>query len=170
MLCERKIRRYTEPLQTEPKGFEEEGTLPQGLLPLIPNGATQINERVSVIREKDDWTYFFGMEPVFRHSEKDLQSFRMFTAQLVCQGTCRQIDIIRTFGVCTNSVRRSVKKYREKGIAAFYRRRKGRGPTVMSAPVTRQAQEMLSRGCSRREVADQLGVRYDILRKAINQG
>jgi transposase len=144
--------------------------LPQGLLPLIPNGATQINERVSVIREDDEWTYFIGIDPVFRHPEKDVQSFRMFAAQLVCQRTCRQIDIIRTFGVCTNSVRRSVKKYREKGIAAFYRRRKGRGPTVMSAQVTGQAQEMLSRGCSRREVSDQLGVRYDTLRKAINQG
>ncbi len=144
--------------------------MPQGLLPLIPNGATQINERVSVIREDDEWTYFIGIDPVFRHPEKDVQSFRMFAAQLVCQRTCRQIDIIRTFGVCTNSVRRSVKKYREKGIAAFYRRRKGRGPTVMSAQVTGQAQEMLSRGCSRREVSDQLGVRYDTLRKAINQG
>jgi len=40
----------------------------------------------------------------------------------------------------------------------------------MSDPVTGQAQEMLSGGCSRREVANQLGVRYDTLRKAINQG
>ena len=144
--------------------------MPQVLLPLIPDGATHINDRISVIRENDKWTYFYGVDPVFRHPEKDLQSFRMFTAQLVCQGACQQVDIIRTFGVCANSVRRSVKKYREEGIAAFYRPRKGRGSTVMTDQVTGPAQEMLSRGCSRREVADQLGVRYDTLRKAINQG
>ncbi len=94
----------------------------------------------------------------------------MFTAQLVCQGVCRQSDIVRTFAVSTNSVKRSVKKYREEGIEGFYQPRKRRGATVMTDDVTARAQEQLSRGCSRHQVADQLGVRYDTLRKAINQG
>ena len=144
--------------------------MPQALLPLIPEGATRINDRISVVRENDEWTYFCGIDPVFCHPEKDRRSFQMFTAQLVCQGICRQIDIIRTFGVSTNSVQRSVQKYSQEGIAAFYRPRKGRGPTVMTDEVTTQAQELLIGGCSRQEVATQLGVRYDTLRKAINQG
>ena len=144
--------------------------MPQALLPLIPDGATPINDRISVVRENEEWAYFCGIDPVFRHPEKDLQSFRMFTAQLVCQGACQQVDIIRVFGVSTQSVRRNVKKYREEGIAAFFRPRQGRGPTVMTDPITLRAQELLSRGCSRCEVADELGVRYDTLRKAINQG
>jgi len=99
----------------------------QALLPLIPDGATGINDRVSVVREDDEWTYFYGVDPIFRHPEGDRQSYRMFTAQLVCQGACKQADIVRTFGVSTNSVKRSVKQYREEGIASFYRPRKGRG-------------------------------------------
>jgi transposase len=91
------------------------------------------------------------------------------TAQLVCQGACRQIDILRAFGVSANSVRRSVEKYRQEGAAGFYGARQARGPTVMTDGVITQAQELLSQGCSRREVADQLNVRYDTLRKAINQ-
>ena len=94
----------------------------------------------------------------------------MFTAQLVCQGACRQIDILRAFGVSANSVRRSVEKYRQAGAAGFYGTRKARGPTVMTVEVTAQAQQLLSGNASRREVVDQLGVRYDTLRKAINQG
>jgi transposase len=94
----------------------------------------------------------------------------MFTAQLICQGACRQIDIIRAFGVSTNSVQRSVQKYRLAGVAGFYQPRKARGPSVMTDEVTTQAQELLHRGCSRREVAEQLDIRYDTLRKAINQG
>ncbi len=128
--------------------------MPQALLPLIPAGATPINDRISVVRENEEWAYFCGIDPIFRHPEKDQQSFRMFTAQLVCQGACQQVDIIRAFGVSTQSVRRNVKKYREEGIAAFFRPRQGRGPTVMTDTITLRAQELLSRGCSRCEVAD----------------
>ena len=142
--------------------------MPQALLPLIPDGATRINERISVVRENGEW--MVGVAPIFRHPEDDRRSFRMFTAQLVCQGVCRQPEIVRTFGVSANSVKRSVKKYRDDGVQGFYQPRKGRGATVMTEPVTARAEELLEGGCSRREVADQLGVAYDTLRKAINHG
>ena len=34
----------------------------------------------------------------------------MFASQLACQGMCKQVDIIRVFGVSKNSIKRSVKK------------------------------------------------------------
>ena len=43
-------------------------------------------------------------------------AFRMFTAQLICQGVCRQVDIVRAFGVSKNSVIRSVNTYRAGGV------------------------------------------------------
>lgn len=64
--------------------------MPQALLPLIPDGATPINDRVSVVRQDGQCTYFHGVYPVFAHPENDRRSFRMFTAQLVAQGACRQ--------------------------------------------------------------------------------
>ena len=144
--------------------------MPQALLPLVPDGASSINDRISVIRENRQWTYLCGVDAVFRHPEDERQAFRMFTAQLVCQGACRQVDIVRAFGVSANSVKRSVKKYREEGVAGFYRPQKRRGPTVLVDDVLAQAQDLLSRGSSRGDVADQLEVRYDTIRKAINQG
>ena len=144
--------------------------MPQTLLPIIPHGATEINEIISVVRENRQWTYFYGLMPVFQHLENDRRSFRMFTAQLCCQGTCTQAQIVRVFGVSKNSVLRSVKKCREEGIDGFYRPRKGGGPTVMTAEVTIRAQNLLDSGHSRMEVAEELGVKYDTLRKAINQG
>ena len=60
--------------------------MPQALLPLIPDGATRINERISVVRDNGEWTCLIGIAPIFRHSEEDRRSFRMFTAQLICQG------------------------------------------------------------------------------------
>ncbi len=94
----------------------------------------------------------------------------MFTAQLCCQGACTQAQIIRAFGVSKNSVLRSIAKYRREGISGFYQRRQSHGPLVMTAEVTAQAQRLLDLGHTRSEVAEELGVKYDTLRKAINQG
>ncbi len=72
-------------------------------------------------------TYFCGAQPEFQHAEHDHRSFRMFTAQLICQGVCRQVDVLRAFGVSKNSVIRSVDKYRAGGVKAFYTSRATRG-------------------------------------------
>ena len=144
--------------------------MPQALLPMIPDGATRINDLISVVREAQRWTYFCGVQPVFQHPEDDRQSFRMFTAQLCCQGACTQAEIIRTFGVSKNSVLRSVAKYRQEGIDGFYRARRGRGSSVMTGEITAQAEKLLNLGHARSEVAEKLGIKYDTLRKAINQG
>jgi hypothetical protein len=94
----------------------------------------------------------------------------MFSAQLCVQGACTQAEIIRAFGVSKNSVLRSVAKYRAEQIDGFYRPRKGRGPSVMTAEVSSRAQELLDGGRSRKETAEELGIKYDTLRKAIEGG
>ena len=144
--------------------------MPQALLPLIPPGATPISDLISVVRQDDQWTYFCGVQPIFEHPGNDRPSFRMFTAQLCCQGTCTQAQIIRAFGVSKNSLLRSIAKYRQEGIDGFYRPRRGRGASVMTAEVTVQAEKLLALGHSRHEVAEELDVKRDTLRKAINQG
>ena len=150
--------------------MEEEGTIPQALLPFVPDGATRINDVLSVVREDGRWSYFCGIHPVFTHAEEDRKSFRMFAAQLACQGMCKQADIIRAFGVSKNSVKRSVKKYREGGPEAFFAPRSTRAGSVLTDAVKAQAQELLNLGWERRQVAEELGIKCDTLRKAINQG
>jgi hypothetical protein len=93
----------------------------------------------------------------------------MFTAQLICRGACRQKDIIRAFGVSKNSVIRSVNKYRTGGVAAFYTPRASRGASVLTSEVAARAQQLLGAGWSPREVAQELGLKPDTLRKAIQQ-
>jgi transposase len=142
----------------------------QALLPLIPRGAAEINDLISVVREEDRWTYFHGTQPVFQHRPDDTRSFRMFTSQLCSRGSCTQAQIIRAFGVSKNSVLRNVAKYEREGIAAFYRPRKGRGPSVMTADVRDRAQKLLDEGQARRAVAKELEIHHDTLRKAIERG
>jgi len=90
---------------------------------------------------------------------------------LIDSGACRHTDIINTFGVSKSSVNRALKKLRKSGIEGFFRRKPGgRKGTILSPEVLGQAQELLDRGCSRHEVALELEVRLDTLRKAINDG
>ncbi len=44
----------------------------------------------------------------------------MFTAQLIYQGACRQVDIVQAFSVSKNSVIRSVDTYRTGDVNAFF--------------------------------------------------
>ena len=129
-----------------PGTYQEEGTIPQALLPLIADGATRISDLISVVRENGRWIYFCGVQPVFQHAENDRRSFQMFTAQLIGQDACRQVDIVRAFGVSKSSVIRSVNKYRAGGVNAFYTPRAARGASVMTPDVTAQAQQLLGVG------------------------
>jgi transposase len=142
----------------------------QSLLPLVPDGATPVNDFISVVQEDGQWTWFAGVLPIFSHQQDDHDSFRMFTAQLVCNGTCKQVDIIEAFGVSCISVKRAVKQYREQGSESFYQPRRGRGATVMTDGVIQQAQDLLNQGYTRKETAERLKIKVDTLRKAINQG
>ena len=144
--------------------------MPQKLLPIIPHGSTPINNTISIVCEDKQWIYFCGIQPVFQHADDDLPSFHMFTAQLCCQGACTQAQIIRTFGVSKNSVLRSIAKYSQEGINGFYRKRYGHRGHVITADVRDKAQRLLDLGHSRKEVAKELGLKYDTLRKAIHQG
>ena len=70
------------------------------------------------------------------------------------------MEIQRAFGVSKNSVSRSVKKYREEGAEAFFRPRNGRGPSVITEEVKPRIEELFSTGKSPKEVAEELGIKY----------
>jgi transposase len=147
------------------------GVMPQQILPLIPRGATQINGLVSVYRNGTSWTYFLSTYPIYSHAENDRRMFRMVTAQLVDSGACRQVDIQRAFGVSKSSVIRSLYKLRTDGVEAFFVQRRGRrGGNVFTSEVLEHAQRFLDQGYTRKDAAQELGIKYDTFRKAISDG
>ncbi|MCK5542114.1 MAG: hypothetical protein KAI40_05430, partial [Desulfobacterales bacterium] len=70
----------------------------------------------TVLIAPGSWYYFAGLNPVFSHEENDVASFYMFTSQLIASGQCRNVDIIKVFGVSPSKVKRGVKQYKEKCI------------------------------------------------------
>ncbi len=96
--------------------------MPQTRLPFFPENIELINIYIGVIKKNGTVFYFNGAMPVYQHSEDDYASFRLFTTQLVVNGNATQAEIVRAFDVSSSSVKRWVKKYREKGPAAFFYR------------------------------------------------
>jgi transposase len=144
--------------------------MPQALLPIFPAEATSINNVVSFARRDGVVYYFHGCQPVFSHAEHDLKSFRMFTSQLAVNGTCKQAEIVRAFGISAISMKRYVKKYRKGGVTAFYGQRRKPQPRVLTGEVLKQAQELFEQGESRAAVAQKLDLKPDTLRKAVKAG
>ena len=142
----------------------------QEMLPIFPADTTRINDHLAFCERNGTVYYFNGTMPIFSHPENDLASFRMFTSQLYVNGNCRQVEIVKAFGVSRISVKRSVKKYREQGPSSFFKKSVVRKPRVLTPGVIGEAQEMLAGGKTRRDVVEQLGVKRDTLVKAIRSG
>jgi len=141
---------------------------------MVPAEGLIINRMLSVVKRTEDektiWTYFYGAGPIFEHESDDLRSFKMFTSQLICNGQCRKVDIIRQFKVTKSLVYRAVEKYEQGGPGAFYEARNVRGASVLTPEVLKEAQKLLNEGGDRQKVAQKLKVKYDTLKKAINDG
>jgi hypothetical protein len=144
--------------------------MPQLQLPIFPNGLTSITEDLAFQRADGRVVYFHGLMPVFQHDERDLKSFRMYTSQLIANGTVRQRDIVRAFGVPLATVKRYMKLHREHGAAGFFRPPRRRSASVLTPEVKLRAQSLLDEGKNVPEVSSEIGVAGDTLRKAIQAG
>jgi transposase len=139
-------------------------------LPMFPDGLTSLTEDLEFQRADGKVVYFHGLMPVFQHDEKDLRSFRMFTSQLIANGTVRQRDIVRAFGVPLATVKRYMQVHREHGSAGFFRPPRRRSASVLTGEVNERAQALLDEGKGVPEVSRAIGVAGDTLRKASRAG
>jgi transposase-like protein len=144
--------------------------MPQLQLPFFPAGMTLINANVGFHLEEGTITYFYGNLPVFRHEVDDHRSFRMITSQLYINGSVKQAEICRAFGIPAINVKRSVKVYRDKGIAGFFEEPRRRGAAVLTQPVIVEVQRYLDQGKEITEIAVLMDLLADTLHKAVRSG
>ena len=145
--------------------------MPQLQLPIFPAGITEINSQIAVQKEAGRVYYIHGHLPVFQHEEQDVRSFRMFTSQMIVNGTAKPKEIVKTFGVPMITVKRYMKVYRESGVTGFYAiKPQHSSASVLKGEALEQAQRMLDEGNSVPEVAEALQVLRNTLHKAIRAG
>jgi hypothetical protein len=145
--------------------------MPQLQLPIFPDGVTEINSRIAVQKDASAVWYVHGHLPVFQHAEGDVQSFRMFTSQMIATGTVKPKEIVQTFGVPMITVKRYAKLYRDRGAKGFYDLKpRHSSASVLKGTALEQAQRLLDEGRSVPEVAGELKVLANTLHKAIRAG
>ncbi|HEY6306421.1 MAG TPA: hypothetical protein VI488_08215 [Candidatus Angelobacter sp.] len=145
--------------------------MPQMQLPIFPAGVTEINSRIAVQREAGTVYYLHGHLPVFQHAAGDVRGFRLFTSQMIVNGTVKPKEIVRAFGVPMITVKRYVKVLRERGTEGFYvAKPRHSSASVLKGEVRERAQQLLEAGRSVPEVAQELEVLANTLHKAIRAG
>jgi hypothetical protein len=144
--------------------------MPQVQLPVFPHGTSPITAELAVQRKEHQVVYFNGHLPVFTHPAEDLASFRLFTTQLIVNGTATQGQIAQVFAVPLRTVKRCVKRYRQRGAQAFFQPAPKRQGHRLTPERLAQAQGMLDEGCSVPRISAQLEVLATTLHKAIDDG
>jgi len=142
----------------------------QMLLPIFPREVTLINQLIGFAKRDGRVYYFNGQMPIFVHDESDLDSFKMFMAQLYVTGSATQSEINKVFVLNPINMKRWAKRYREGGPGAFYKRERKRKPQVMTPEIIETAQALLDEAHTKKEVAEELGLKVDTLGKAIREG
>jgi hypothetical protein len=126
---------------------------------------------VGVLNDGSHWVYLLGMHPIYRHRAGDQRGFRLTIAQLVDSDACRASEACKAFGIAKSKMDRALRLYRAGGIDAFFQRKPTkRGGRVLTAERLVRAQEILDEGLGNAEVAAQLGVPIDTLRRAVWDG
>lgn len=144
--------------------------MPQIQLPIFPAGCQNINEHVAFESRDQQVTYFNGHLPVFTHQASDVQSFRLFTTQLIVNGSASQKEIVEAFGVSPTTVKRCVKKYRQDGSKAMFQSPRRRQGTKLHPQRLEEVQLLLNQGMSVPAISQKVGVLPTTLHKAIDQG
>jgi transposase len=145
--------------------------MPQRQLPIFPAGVIEINSSIAVQKEEGQVWYLYGHLPVFHHEEEDVGSFRMFTSQMIVNGTVKPKEIVKAFGVPSITVKRYVKVFREHGAKGFYETKpRHSSASVLKGEVLEQARTLLAQGRSVPEVANETKVFPNTLHKAIRAG
>jgi hypothetical protein len=93
----------------------------QLLLPLFPADIRMITLSLGVREGKGTVYYLHSGMPIFSHASGDMDMFRYITSNLILQGLCNNQDIVDTFHVSADSVRRWKNRLADEGEKAFFK-------------------------------------------------
>ena len=144
--------------------------MPGYQLPIFPKGSNIINERLSFEVRDGFVTYFNFMTPIHRHPVEDNKSFRMITSDFCALGVSRPCEIIKAFGVNKRTVLRDLELFRTEGASGFFKTVKRGGPTIITEDIKPEIERLLAGGNTIKEVACELEINFETLRKAIQRG
>jgi len=150
--------------------YVEEDFMPGYNAPIFPSGTNIINGQLSFDSRDGFITYFSFCTPIHRHPIEDIKTFRLLVSSFCALGFCRPCEIIRAFGINERTLMRDLELYRTEGSAGFFKTVKRGGPRIITEDIKPQIEKLLAEGNSTKDVAAELEISYEALRKAIQRG
>ena len=143
----------------------------QLLLPIFPRDTKFITPTLGVREVQGSIYYLHSGVPIYSHEKNDLNKFRFITSNFLIQGMCKNVDIVTTFHVSTDSVRRWKKKLSEQGESVFFGEEKRHGHShALLREVIKRIQKKLNTGQSVNSIAKQEGISEGTIRYGIKTG
>ena len=140
-------------------------------LPIFPKDSHLITPSLAVYHQGEEVYYSHSGMPIFTHPSNDHSMFRYITSNLIHQGLCRQIDIINTFHVSSDSVRRYLRKFEKEGMGAFVEKEGRHGRSYKMTPERlSRIQRRLNKGESNNSIAKEEGISEGSIRYMLKQG
>ncbi len=102
-------------------------------------------------------TYFHNLQPFDFHDVADRGPMLLRAARFVESGV-RRADIQAAFGISRSTLKRAVRKLRERGEASFHKPRRERGTSVITGARKARAERLLASGMGGAALARELGV------------
>jgi len=141
----------------------------QTFLPVYPKDTKMINSDIGIKNIGEKILYFNGGMPIYQHHVNDYKSFRYITSQMIDLKTVRHVEIISSFKVSKESVNRWLRIYRQEGAIGFFREKKvTKKGTTLTDDMLLKAQALLNFGKTPKEIGEELDIKPDTIRKAIN--
>jgi|688.fasta_scaffold159867_1 hypothetical protein len=145
-------------------------TMPQLLLPGMPEGAIRINSVVSHLSKDGHVTWLVGSDNYFSHRAGDAAGHRFALATLMANGHARPCEIQKALGTAHRSLMRWRGQIEARGPGSFYQPQIVRGASVLTAAKSAECQRLLDDAHSIPATALRAGIGESTLRKAISAG
>lgn len=143
----------------------------QLLLPGFPDGASRINEAVSLLRKEGVVTYFVWGDNYFSHREGDKAAFRFAVASLLSNRLVRPCEVERApLCIAHRTLMNWERQLRERGSSSFFCPVRRAGGRVLTPEKVAQCERGLAEGLGIREVAGRAGMKESTLRKGLRRG
>ena len=143
----------------------------QQLLPIFPRDTKYITPTLGVREVEGSVYYLHSGVPIGSHLVGDYKQFRYMTSNFLKEGLCKNVDIVKTFPVSVDSVRRNKKRLEEQGPSAFFgeEHRHGRSHKLLPAVLVR-IQKQIDLGKSVNSIAKRLDISEGSIRYCIKVG
>jgi transposase len=143
----------------------------QHRLPLVPQGALEINDTVSRLDDGDAVGYFAAGIPLFVHAKEDELGKRLAPAQIIKLGLANPTEVSQVLHIGRTTLYRHQETLWDEGIEGLLDKKPGpRGGHKLRAEKLAQAQTLLDAGQAQREAARAVGVSENAIRNAVQRG